>query len=98
MCHRSVGLVQSIIEKSGIPTVSITLLREVTERVGPPRALFVDRPLGFPLGEAGNAPPQKRTVLAALHPGVQAISKPVMRKFEGAGTSDRGLRGEEGSS
>jgi hypothetical protein len=26
MCHQSAGLIQSIIEKAGIPTVSITLL------------------------------------------------------------------------
>ena len=49
MCHQSVGLIQSIIEKAGIPTASITLLREVTERVDPPRTLFVDLPLGYPL-------------------------------------------------
>lgn len=66
MCHQSVGLAQSVIEKSGIPTVSITLLREVTERVRPPRALAIDRPLGYPLGEPGNAPLQKRIILAAL--------------------------------
>jgi D-proline reductase (dithiol) PrdB len=94
MCHQSVGLVQSIIEKSGIPTVSITLLREVTERVGPPRALFVDRPLGYPLGEAGNAPLQKRTILAALHLVVQAISKPVISNLEEAGTADSGFAGQ----
>jgi len=61
MCHQSVGLVQSVIEKSGIPTVSITLLREVTARVKPPRALVVDRPLGYPLGEPGNARCRKRS-------------------------------------
>ena len=54
MCHQSVGLVQSIIEKSGISTVSITLLPEITERVRPPRTLSVDRPLGYPLGEPDN--------------------------------------------
>jgi D-proline reductase (dithiol) PrdB len=54
MCHQSVGLVQSAIERSGIPTVSITLLEEVTEKVKPPRALRVDRPLGYPLGEPAN--------------------------------------------
>src|SRR5258708_5076411 len=50
MCHQSVGLIQSIIEKAGIPTVSVTMLREITKRVAPPRALFVDLPLGYPLG------------------------------------------------
>ncbi len=55
-----------MIEKSGIPTVSISLLREVTERVRPPRALDVDRPLGYPLGAPHAIDLQKRIVMAAL--------------------------------
>jgi hypothetical protein len=55
-----------VIEKAGIPTVSISLLREVTERVNPPRALVVDRPLGYPLGAAHDITLQKRIVIAAL--------------------------------
>jgi hypothetical protein len=62
MCHQSVGLIQSAIERAGIPTVSITLLEEVTRKVDPPRSLFVDRPLGYPLGEA-NAPELQRAIL-----------------------------------
>ncbi len=66
MCHQSVGLIQSIIEKTGIPTASVTLLREITERVAPPRALFVDSPLGYPLGVPEDAAFQSRIILAML--------------------------------
>jgi D-proline reductase (dithiol) PrdB len=66
MCHQSVGLIQSVIERAGVPTVSVSVLREVTERVRPPRTLFVDFPLGYPLGEAHNAPLQTRIILAML--------------------------------
>ena len=66
MCHQSVGLIQSIVEKSGIPTVSITLLREVTERVAKPRALAVDRPLGYPLGQPNHPEQQRNIILSAL--------------------------------
>ncbi|MCC7342706.1 MAG: hypothetical protein IT170_16610 [Bryobacterales bacterium] len=66
MCHQSVGLIQSIIEASGIPTVSISLLPEVTRKVDPPRVLFVDRPLGFPLGEPGNQNMQREILREAL--------------------------------
>jgi hypothetical protein len=66
LCHQSVGLIQSVIERAGIPTVSITLLREITARVAPPRVLFVDRPLGFPLGEANNRQLQTQIITAAL--------------------------------
>ena len=60
------GLIQSVIERSGIPTVSVTLLREITNKVEPPRALFVDRPLGYPLGEPNNRTLQTRIILQAL--------------------------------
>lgn len=33
MCHQSVGLIQSIMERAGLPTVLVTMLREITERV-----------------------------------------------------------------
>ena len=66
MCHQSVGLIQSVIERAGIPTVSITLLREVTEHVAPPRALAVDRPLGYPLGEPDAQERQREIILRAL--------------------------------
>jgi D-proline reductase (dithiol) PrdB len=66
MCHQSVGLIQSIIEKAGIPTASVTLFREVTERVDPPRTLFVDRPFGYPLGAANDASLQTVIILAML--------------------------------
>lgn len=81
MCHQSVGLVQSIIEKSGIPTASITLLREVTERVKPPRALLVDRPLGYPLGEPRNVDLQKDIIKAALRLLRQPIGEPLIVEF-----------------
>ena len=66
MCHQSVGLIQSVIEKAGIPTVSVTMLREITERVAPPRALSVDFPLGHPLGLPNKATLQTQVIPAAL--------------------------------
>lgn len=82
MCHQSVGLVQSIIEKSGIPTVSITLLSEVTRRVRPPRALGVDRSLGYPLGEPGNAVLQKAIIKGALQLLYEPVDAPLIVEFE----------------
>ena len=67
MCHQSVGLIQSVIEKAGIPTVSISILKEVTRKVTPPRALFVDLPLGYPLGKPRDPAFQKRIIRAAFH-------------------------------
>ncbi|MBS1842767.1 MAG: hypothetical protein JST77_18205 [Acidobacteria bacterium] len=61
--------------------MSITLLREVTERVNPPRALFVDRPLGYPLGEPNNAPLQREIMLAALELVSQKVQTPLIVEF-----------------
>lgn len=82
MCHQSVGLIQSIVERAGIPTASITLLREVTERVNPPRALFVDRPLGYPLGVPNDAALQTRIILAALGLLTERVPPGVLREFD----------------
>jgi hypothetical protein len=66
MCHQSVGLIQCVIEKTGIPTVSVSVLQEVTARVNPPRALFVDFPLGYPLGLPNDARLQTQVMKVAL--------------------------------
>jgi hypothetical protein len=66
MCHQSVGLIQRAIEYAGITTVSISLLREITEKIRPPRALFVPFPLGYPLGEPNNPNLQVRIMRAAF--------------------------------
>ena len=66
MCNQSVGLIQRAIEYAGITTVSLSLLREITERIGPPRALFVPFPLGYPLGEPDNPTLQTRVMMAAF--------------------------------
>lgn len=66
MCNQSVGLIQRAIEYAGISTVSISLSKEITEKVKPPRALFVPFPLGYPLGEPNNAELQTHVMRAAF--------------------------------
>ena len=46
------GLIQRAVESAGIPTIGITLQKEVTRRVKPPRALYLRYPFGHPMGEA----------------------------------------------
>lgn len=79
-----------MIEAAGIPTVSITLLREVTERVAPPRALSVDRPLGFPLGEPYDAAGQRRIIMSALAMLSVSVSAPLIRVFDASSSSSPG--------
>lgn len=66
MCNQSVGLIQRAIEYAGITTVSISLLREITQKIRPPRALYVPFPLGYPLGEPDNPELQTRIMRAAF--------------------------------
>lgn len=66
MCHQTVGLVAGELERRGIATTSVTMLREVTAKVRAPRALFVDTRLGFPLGRPNDPALQTRVIRAAL--------------------------------
>jgi D-proline reductase (dithiol) PrdB len=80
-CHQAAGLLQSIIEKAGIATVSISLLLDITKRVEPPRVLAVDRPLGYPFGEPNEADLQKRIMVAALNLLPCAAAEPLILSF-----------------
>jgi hypothetical protein len=59
-----VGLVAAELERLGISTVVINLLRMVTEKVRPPRALCVPFRHGYPL-DSPNEPQKQHAVLAA---------------------------------
>ncbi len=84
MCVQTVGLVQTAIEREGIATVSISLLREVTAAIKPPRALFVPFPMGFPLGAPNDKELQHRVIAAALAL-FERDDVPVLDKFEELG-------------
>ena len=60
------GLIQRAIEAAGIPTIGITLQKEVTRKVKPPRALYLRYPFGHPMGEAFAVRQQRAILLAAL--------------------------------
>ena len=64
MCNQAVCLMAAELERRGIATVAIQLLREVAERVRPPRALCVPFPHGYPL-DAPDEPARQRDVLEA---------------------------------
>ena len=66
MCNQAVGLVGAELERSGISTVAIQLLREVAERVRPPRSLVVPFRHGYPLGAPRDPDGQRSVVEAAL--------------------------------
>jgi len=82
MCHQSVGLIAGAIEKAGIPTVSLSVLRKVTERVRPPRSLIVPFPFGYPLGKPRDARLQHQIIRAALSLLQSSEPLPLLCEFE----------------
>jgi hypothetical protein len=68
------------LEEGGIPTVAISLIREHTLKIQPPRALWVPFELGRPLGVPGNPDFQKRVLLALLRL-FEADNGPVLVDF-----------------
>ncbi|MBW2542244.1 MAG: hypothetical protein JRF15_09150 [Deltaproteobacteria bacterium] len=60
------SLVAAELERRGIATVAIQLLRDVAERVRPPRALFVPFRHGYPLDLPSNPARQHAVIEAAL--------------------------------
>lgn len=66
MCNQAVSLIAAEIEKRGIPTTCVILLREIAEKVQPPRALCVPFPLGYAMGKPHDPELQRNVVRAAL--------------------------------
>ena len=60
------GLVARVIESSGIPTVVVATGRDLTVQVRPPRALFVNFPMGNNFGAPGAVDQQCRILQRAL--------------------------------
>ncbi|MBI2882486.1 MAG: hypothetical protein HYY11_01025 [Candidatus Methylomirabilis oxyfera] len=69
------GLLQRAIEAEGIPTIGITLQKEVTKKVKPPRAVYLRYPFGHPLGEAFHVKQQRTILLDALQ-ALETITEP----------------------
>jgi hypothetical protein len=66
MCNQAVGLVAAEIERRGISTVAIQLLRRVAEKVQPPRALWVPFRHGYPLDAPDDRQRQTAVIEAAF--------------------------------
>ena len=89
MCNQTVGLVAAELERQGLSTVSLALLRRVAEKVRPPRALFVPFPHGYPL-DTPDAPVRQRAVLEAALSLLELrdVTAPVLRDFVPSPTPD----------
>jgi len=69
-----------VFEAAGIPTTLVSLIREHTEKMRPPRALWVPFELGRPFGPPGDAALQTRVLEHALRL-LEAPAGPVLEDF-----------------
>jgi hypothetical protein len=75
-----VGALSLHIEAAGIATTQISLVREHTAAMAPPRALWVPFPLGRPLGVPNDTQFQRKVLLGALRL-LERASGPVLEDF-----------------
>jgi hypothetical protein len=66
MCNQAVCLAAAELERNGIATVALVLLRQVAEAVRPPRALALPFRHGYPLDAPGDPARQHAVLEAAL--------------------------------
>lgn len=75
MCHQSVGLIARNAEAAGIPTLSMGSALDIMQAVNPPRAAFLDFPLGHTTGEPQKPELQREILLQALK-GFTSLTSP----------------------
>lgn len=75
------GALAHYLERESIPTTQISLIYEHTEKIRPPRALWVPFELGRPLGVPENARFQKKVLRSVLEL-LEAEQGPVLAAFE----------------
>jgi hypothetical protein len=64
-----------VIERAGIPTAGITIVRKYTEKIKPPRSVFLRWPFGHPLGEPFMIE-QQRAVLTEVFKALYSVTMP----------------------
>lgn len=75
MCHQTVGLIARHAEANGIPTLSMSSARDITAAVHPPRATFLDWPLGHTSGRP-HRPELNESILRATLAAFETIDAP----------------------
>ena len=80
MCTRAVGGLAHYLEEEGVATTQISLIREHTEVIKPPRALWVPFELGRPLGVPNDKDFQSRVLISVLNL-FEAEKGPVLEDF-----------------
>jgi hypothetical protein len=70
-----VGLIARAVEEGGIPTISLSSARDITESVKPPRSVFINFPLGHTAGKPFNRELQVKIIKDAFE-ALKSIKEP----------------------
>ena len=82
------SLIARHLEEAGIATVIIGCAQHIVETAGVPRFVFVDYPLGNPVGRPGEVAEQRSTVEAALELVSTAVAPRMTRRMAHTWGSD----------
>ena len=80
LCHQSMALAARAIEQAGIPTMMLSVEREVIELVHPPRAGFYRGQFGSVAGQP-NWPEHQRRVLDEALRWIEPLDQPTISKL-----------------
>jgi len=75
VCHQTVSLIARHLEENGIPTLCLGSALDILRAGRPPRAAFVDYPLGHSAGRPFDTQDQLAVLTAALE-AFEAITAP----------------------
>lgn len=68
-CHRATSVIARGLEARGLPTIMLTVLREMAQAFKPSRPIFLDYPLGATAGRPHDPANQQDILTAALREG-----------------------------
>jgi len=80
LCHQSIGLVARALELSGIPTMTLAVVKDLVESVRPPRVAYYDGNPGTVSG-LPNFPEHQRRILDEALRLIEPMDQPGIRKL-----------------
>ena len=80
LCHQSISLAARAIEQSGIPTMTLAVIKDIVENVRPPRAAVYAGELGSVVGKP-NWPEHQRRVLDEALRLIEPMDQPGIRNL-----------------
>ncbi len=80
LCHQTVGILARVIEKTGIPTMTISVAPSITDKVRPPRTAYYTGEFGSVAGEPNWREHQLRILDESLR-WIETFDQPGSRKL-----------------